>query len=175
MSVQRSRTGRISRRPLAAASQKVTKHTPLMMPARAFLYNPLGSRFSTSASGASTKTSTNGILAASWIERASVRSARYGEINAVSVAVEDEATSLATCRSEDRVSTVSRGAFRASAPSACAPVQSSHVALQTLIQTFRNVNSCPSSLRLRSSCVRIATRCSPRQRHPTASTPTRDV
>lgn len=67
-----------------------------MVPARALAYRPFGSRFSTSASGASTNTSRNGILLSSWILRARARSARYGEMKAVRVAVHDEATSLAT-------------------------------------------------------------------------------
>lgn len=48
----------------------------LISPARAFLYRPLGSRASTTASGAWTKTSTNGTagLDASCSWRASARS-----------------------------------------------------------------------------------------------------
>lgn len=69
---------------------------PLISPARAFLYNPLGSRCSTTSKGASTNTSTNGIPALSWISLAESRSFRYGEMNAVIVMADASANSFAT-------------------------------------------------------------------------------
>lgn len=56
---------------------------PLISPARAFLYNPLGSRASTTLSGASTKTSIKSMLLCAWSVRAVSRSTRYGEMKAV--------------------------------------------------------------------------------------------
>ena len=71
-------------------------HAPLISPARAFLYRPFGSRCSTTLSGASTKTSTNARPAFSCSSRATARSARYGEMNAVRVMQHASAKSLET-------------------------------------------------------------------------------
>lgn len=72
-------------------------------PARAFLYNPFGSRCSAISTGMSTKTSINGMesslppASAVWSSRAICRSARYGEMKDVRAIVEESAKSLATC------------------------------------------------------------------------------
>lgn len=71
-------------------------------PARAFLYNPFGSRCSATSTGISTKTSMNGIAsspslpAAAWRSRAIFRSAIYGEMKDVRANVEESAKSKAT-------------------------------------------------------------------------------
>lgn len=70
-----------------------------MTPARAFLYNPLGSRSSTTLRGASTKTSMKSNPAFSCNSLASWRSALYGEIKAVQHMQHESANNLATwCR-----------------------------------------------------------------------------
>jgi hypothetical protein len=74
----------------------------LISPARAFLYSPLGSRFSASSIGMSTKTSMKGRGSSPACEafacrsRAICRSARYGEMKEVRVMVEESAKSFAT-------------------------------------------------------------------------------
>ena len=71
-------------------------HTPLISPARAFLYNPLGSRCSTTSSGASTKTSMNSSPPAACNSLATARSARYGEMNAVRQMQDESANNFET-------------------------------------------------------------------------------
>lgn len=76
-----------------------------MIPALAFLYSPLGSRFSASSTGISTKTSMNSSSGSSgncWDfaacrSRATWRSALYGEMKEHIEIVEESAKSLETC------------------------------------------------------------------------------
>ena len=64
-------------------SESVKSSMPLIAPDLAFLYRPLGSLSSTTASGASMNTSMNARFAFSCNSRAIARSARYGDIKAV--------------------------------------------------------------------------------------------
>lgn len=64
-SLEVKRRRRREERTLPSSANERESDAPLMTPARALAYRPLGSRFSTSASGASTNTSRNGILLSS--------------------------------------------------------------------------------------------------------------
>ena len=79
---------------------KTGKHLPLISPARAFLYRPLGSRFSHSSTLASTYTSTkgNGGSCFSCSSRANSRSALYGEMKDVMAIDVEDAKSSETSR-----------------------------------------------------------------------------
>lgn len=73
-----------------------------ILPARASLYRPLGSRASATSSGRSTKTSMNSRgaslpLTSACRLRAVWRSAAKGEMKDVMAIVEESANSLATC------------------------------------------------------------------------------
>ncbi|KAH9827097.1 V-type proton ATPase subunit C [Teratosphaeria destructans] len=83
----------------------LTPVNSLISPALAFLYRPLGSRFSASSTGISTKTSMKGRgSSVFWVRacssRASWRSALYGEMKEVRARVVESAKSLATWQSD---------------------------------------------------------------------------
>jgi hypothetical protein len=112
----------------------------LIIPARAFLYRPLGSRCSATSTGMSTNTSMNGIalspfwVAVSCISLAICRSALYGEMNEVNAIVEASAKSFATY------------AANCSAIVLFEIVNSSHTSPILLMFSFRSFSEKPKSL-----------------------------